>query len=499
MRFVHRPGLAFVLIAFVAVAACSRSPLGAGKPDASADGAGRAGTTGTDAGGKAGHAGAAGLTGAAGGNAGGAGGAAGSSGPCPPGQTICTGPTTAIACLPSGVWATDNTFCTYGCVNGLCHQCTPGDKICNTATTMQRCAADGLQWEPPVLCDNGCENGTCAEHCLPGFAECVDDSDVRTCGADGIWGVSVNCKFGCSNRACRACEPSTSVCLTAKSSRTCQDDGTWGTAVTCATACENGICTDCQQDAGMCVDDKSFRGCNANGTWDPPAPCESGICFGDGCRECKPGSTRCVDDDMLETCSSDGQFDEETACPNACKAGACTSNPKKVFVTSTTYKGGELGGTAGADAKCQARATAAGLTGTFRAWLSQLDSSPGGNFPRDGGPYLLVNGGVVANNWTGLTSGTLRHAINITELGTPAPTATVAGCTTPIVWTDTLGDGMVADLGLTCGEWTDSSGFDASWGTTSSQVDWTQGACMGFGTSAATGCGALAPLYCFEQ
>jgi trimeric autotransporter adhesin len=40
-----------------------------------------------------------------------------------------------------------------------------------------------------------------------------------------------------------------------------------------------------------------------------------------------------------------------------------------VFVTSTTYRG-DLGGLAGADQKCATLASAAGLTGTYQAWLS---------------------------------------------------------------------------------------------------------------------------------
>ncbi len=133
----------------------------------------------------------------------------------------------------------------------------------------------------------------------------------------------------------------------------------------------------------------------------------------------------------MQTCNSDGSFSDDIACPNTCKADKCTSNPGKVFVTSTTYKAGDLGGLTGADAKCQARAMAAGLTGTFRAWLSDANGQPATRFSKERGPYLLVTGSIVANNWTGLTSGTLRHAINVTELGTPAPPATIPGLHEP--------------------------------------------------------------------
>jgi hypothetical protein len=521
MRFSHRPGLACVIGIFALVAACGRNPIGSNKPDGSADGAGRAGSTG--AAGKAGAGGAAGATGSAGstgivgaagagsgaGTTGAAGsnaaagttGAAGAPGPCKPGETICTGPNQAVTCQPNGVWSTDNRFCSYGCVLTVCRECAPGDTICDSPTTIQRCPADGLRWAPPEPCDNGCENGACAPRCNPGVGECLTEYDVHVCRGDGIWGAAVGCAFGCWNGACRACQPYTSECLDPKSSRRCRDDGSWGPAITCATLCGGGICQDCEPDAGMCVDDKSFRSCNGSGSWDPPVPCDSGgSCFGDSCRECTPGATRCLEGDVIQTCNTDGSWADDMACPNTCKGGKCVSNPKKVFVTSTTYKAGDLGGLAGADAKCQARAMAAGLTGTFRAWLSDSDDQPATRFIKENGPYLLVTGNVVANNFTQVTSGTLRHAINVTELGTAAPTATIPGCTTPIVWTNTTSDGYVGDPGATCGDWTDSVVFSGWFGTTTSQTEWTSPNCTGVaGTSTATGCGALAPIYCFEQ
>ena len=46
-----------------------------------------------------------------------------------------------------------------------------------------------------------------------------------------------------------------------------------------------------------------------------------------------------------------------------------------VFVTSTTHNG-NLGGVAGADAICNARAAAAGLPGSYLAWISMADDDP---------------------------------------------------------------------------------------------------------------------------
>jgi hypothetical protein len=358
---------------------------------------------------------------------------------------------------------------------------------------------DGSGWSPPVACENGCEFGKCAGKCQPGAAECTTTTELRTCLNDGLWGSSMTCEHGCENGKCRACEPFTSLCLTANSGRRCQDDGSWAPMFTCADACKDGVCTDCQPGDSLCADEKSSRACNENGTWDPPQPCgDENICFDNACRSCKPGSTRCATGDLIQLCLTDGSWGDVTTCANTCKANACTSNPKKVFVTSTTYKGGELGGLAGADAKCQARAAAAGLAGTFKAWLSDATGTPQDRFTQDGGPYLLVNGGTVANNWTGLTSGTLRHAINITELGGAPPTGSATDCQFPIVWTNTNPDGSLFDPGRTCGDWTDSTVFSTAWGTTASQSDWSA-VCAGTGVSGMPGCGALAPIFCFQQ
>jgi hypothetical protein len=45
------------------------------------------------------------------------------------------------------------------------------------------------------------------------------------------------------------------------------------------------------------------------------------------------------------------------------------ANQQRIFITSTTFNG-NLGGLSGADTKCQAAATAAGLSRTYKAFLS---------------------------------------------------------------------------------------------------------------------------------
>ena len=79
---------------------------------------------------------------------------------------------------------------------------------------------------------------------------------------------------------------------------------------------------------------------------------------------------------------------------------------------------GNLGGLAGADAICQARAEAAGslaAPGTYLAWLSDAGGgvdppvSPSTRFIQASVPYRLVNGTIVAASWSDLVDGSWRR------------------------------------------------------------------------------------------
>lgn len=157
---------------------------------------------------------------------------------------------------------------------------------------------------------------------------------------------------------------------------------------------------------------------------------------------------------------------------------------RTVFVTSQTYSGA-LGGLAGADAECQALADAAGLDGTFLAWLGDSTGSPSTRFVRDSRDYLLVDGTRIADGWADLTDGTIQNPIDVTETG-----ATVGGSAG--VWTATTSSGTsAADH---CADWTTDTtppvgriGFtDATDGT------WTD-------SFNSFGCNGGFRLYCFEQ
>jgi hypothetical protein len=154
---------------------------------------------------------------------------------------------------------------------------------------------------------------------------------------------------------------------------------------------------------------------------------------------------------------------------------------KRVFITSTMQNGG-FGGTSGADTFCADRATAAGLAGTFKAWLSVTGDGPATRFTHATVPYGLVDGTLIANDWTDLTNGSLAHAINRDESGL---------LVTADVWTGTGTAG--APTALNCNNFLNATGsvFGVCGTSTVVNSSWTQ--------ASTPACNTPLHLYCFEQ
>jgi hypothetical protein len=157
-----------------------------------------------------------------------------------------------------------------------------------------------------------------------------------------------------------------------------------------------------------------------------------------------------------------------------------------VFVTSTAFSA-DFGGAPGADAKCQAGATGQHLGGNWRAWISDDSSSPADRFIHLTVPYVLLNGTVIAKNWTELTSGTLENnGIYLDETGTAQ-----AGV---LVWTATKANGNESTP-TPCGNWMapTTSSMSAGTGTSANvSTQWTEGLVEACGSSSLH-------LYCFQQ
>lgn len=90
--------------------------------------------------------------------------------------------------------------------------------------------------------------------------------------------------------------------------------------------------------------------------------------------------------------------------------------PRSVFVTSQVYDGARMG-LDGADILCATLAAEAGLSGSYRAWLSDGAEGPLDRFDTTfTGAYKLVDGQVVASNgWVDLVDGILASPIDLTQ------------------------------------------------------------------------------------
>lgn len=174
-----------------------------------------------------------------------------------------------------------------------------------------------------------------------------------------------------------------------------------------------------------------------------------------------------------------------TPTPTPTNTPTPTPSQKTVFVTSTTYTG-NLGGASGADAKCQVQAQAAGLGGTYKAWLSSQSESAASRLTHATLPYKLLNGTLIANNWTDLANGTIANTITVTELGT-----TVSGRS----WTNTTGTGAIygTTVNAHCNNWTDGTSARKGRAGSSSYINsrWT--------SDTNINCNVSSRLYCVEQ
>jgi hypothetical protein len=316
-----------------------------------------------------------------------------------------------------------------------------------------------------------------------------------TSGSGGHAGASPDAAAAGTGAQPAACGVGTAECVNASQVRICSD-GAWGTPFTCPQGCIKGVCAECAPGTASCVSSTALQVCNGSGILLDAVPCP-GMCAGDACVGCSEGSTRCASHEAQQTCKG-GNWTVATDCPFVCVGTACGQNPRTVFVTSDTFVGGSLGGLAGADARCTKWAAGVNLPpGPYLAWLSDATGSPVSRFPEDVGPYVLTDGTVVANNWSDLTSGKLRHVIDRTQMGNSPPPST-GGCAGQTVWSNTSLNGTIKNPAFSCGDWSDPMARNAAWGNATSLTAWTD-SCTVSGADPALACLSSASLYCFQQ
>ena len=167
-----------------------------------------------------------------------------------------------------------------------------------------------------------------------------------------------------------------------------------------------------------------------------------------------------------------------------------------VFVSDAQVSS-NIGGIAVADSICRSEAEAAGLKGTFSAWLSDSGYSPASDWGLAGGSYRFVrpDGVLVASSWENLVDDTvtypLLNSINVKADGTLIPDSDPPAEYT--VWTGTRADGS-AFPGTNCDGWTstDNSLDTLIGGAVGTAGDWTEWATYDCGDNAHR-------FYCFEQ
>lgn len=156
--------------------------------------------------------------------------------------------------------------------------------------------------------------------------------------------------------------------------------------------------------------------------------------------------------------------------------------PNVVFVTSERSSG-DLGGVAGADATCNRLASAAGLGGTYVAWLSTSTIDARTRLGTASG-WVRPDGEPVADSQADLLAGQIFHPINVTEAGDPV-------IESDHVWNATRTDGTHIDAPGDCEGWTsDDSGHRARHGSSFA----TTGGWTGSNVKA---CSERLRLYCF--
>jgi hypothetical protein len=310
----------------------------------------------------------------------------------------------------------------------------------------------------PAMCGNGTvEDG---EECDLGPGNADDGSCTTQC-------LMASCGDGLVHAGAEACDDgeATAQCDADCTAVEC-GDGTVNAAA--GESCDggeptNGVC----DDACTLVCDQGWDDCNR----DP----------GDGCE--LP-----VADDPAN-CGACGNVCE------TCRSGYCDA--KYAFLTSEVYFG-DFGGVAAADSACQGLADAAGLSGTYMAWVSSGSDQVVDRFSMHDGPYIRVDGEKVADDWADLTDGTLDTAITKTETG-ENPTAPGGGITCHggaaclSVMTATQEDGT-AYVGQhdDCDGWTNQSVAFAGGDPSNPVDDWSLYA-IGLR------CDYASRLYCFEQ
>ena len=169
-----------------------------------------------------------------------------------------------------------------------------------------------------------------------------------------------------------------------------------------------------------------------------------------------------------------------------CDAGVCDRHV--VFATSQKFQGGSFAGT-GADATCTAIANTAGLSGTFRVWLTH-PTQPNRFATTIALPYYTTRGSIVSNKWP--PGPDLTSPIDADEKGGDASQS--------FAWSNLTGSGTLVGGTDNCLGWgSNAANQQGTFGQTSALgFGWTQGVDGNNNDSTVVLCSQSLRLYCVE-
>lgn len=163
-----------------------------------------------------------------------------------------------------------------------------------------------------------------------------------------------------------------------------------------------------------------------------------GTTHGLDCDDSKPGY-------LVGDWAHCGECGKSCAAREACVEGACVP-ARRVFISSTGHAG-DMGGLAGIDAFCQGLADAAALGGTWKGFAADSTTSVVQHLEHATDPYMLLDGTLIAKNFTDLTDGSIAAKLSETE---------TRQRTEPHAWTGTRSPDQE---GLSsCSDWTSKEG-----------------------------------------
>jgi hypothetical protein len=155
--------------------------------------------------------------------------------------------------------------------------------------------------------------------------------------------------------------------------------------------------------------------------------------------------------------------------------------PLRVFLSGPIYTG-NLGGLSGADQKCNQLAQGAGLGGTWMAWMSDASANAADRLVGDG-PWLRLDGALIASSKADLIDGTIGNWISVTE-----NMITLLDGTRVMTASDDFGNRQEYD----CDGWTSASASRFA-------IAGSPFAASGWSRSELRPCSFGTRLYCFEQ